>query len=74
MIDLLEKFIDVFRISDIFSEKPTLGNKKTASCKKDSESISVRQMKLFLDELTHSGTIDFILENSIFRQFKSNIL
>lgn len=34
MIDLLEKFIDVFRMSDIFSEKPTLGNKKATSCKK----------------------------------------
>lgn len=64
MIDLLEKFIDVFRMSDIFSEKPTLGNKKATSCKKDSDSVIVRQMKLFLDELTHSGTIDFILENS----------
>lgn len=64
MIDLLEKFIAVFRISDIFSEKPTLGNKKAASRKKDSDSVSVHKMKLFLDELTHSGTIDFILENS----------
>lgn len=64
MIDLLEKFIDVFRMSDIFSGKPTSGNKKTASCKKDSDNVIVHQMKLFLDELTHSGTIDFILENS----------
>lgn len=63
MIDLLEKFIDVFRMSDIFSENPTLGNKKSASVKKNSENIIVSQMKLFLDELTHSGTIDFILEN-----------
>lgn len=64
MIDLLEKFIDVFRMNDIFSEKPTLGNKKATSCKKDSDNAIVHQMKLFLDELTHSGTIDFILENS----------
>jgi hypothetical protein len=63
MIDLLEKFIDVFRMSDIFSEKPTLGNKKAASDKKDSDNVTVRQMKSFLSELTHSGTIDFILEN-----------
>lgn len=63
MIDLLEKFIDVFRMSDIFSENPTLGNKKSASVKNNSENIIVSQMKLFLDELTHSGTIDFILEN-----------
>ena len=41
MIDLLEKFIDVFRMSDIFSEKPTLGNKKAASDKKDSDNVTV---------------------------------
>ena len=64
LIDLLEKFIDAFRMSDIFSEKPPLGNKNDTSCKKDSDSVIVHQMKLFLDELTHSGTIDFILENS----------
>ena len=63
MIDLMEKFIDVFRMSDIFAEKPTLGNKKATSNQKSSDNAVVKQMKSFLDELTHSGTVDFILEN-----------
>lgn len=63
MIDFLEKFIDVFRISNIFLEKSTLGNKKNASNKKESSNIIEHQIKSFLSELTHSGTIDFILEN-----------
>lgn len=64
MIDLLEKFIDVFRMGDIFSEEPVLGNKKNATHKKDTGNANVKQMKLFLDELKHSGTVDFILENT----------
>lgn len=63
MIDILEKCIDVFRMSDIFTESPALGKKKAASTKKDSDNATVKQMKMFLEELTHSGTIDFILEN-----------
>lgn len=63
MIDLMEKFIDVFRMYDIFVEKPALGNKKAMSNQKSNDNAVVKQMKLFLDELTHSGTVDFILEN-----------
>lgn len=63
MIDLLEKFIDVLRMDEIFSEKPITGNKKNASNKKDNNYTIAHQIKSFLNELTHSGTIDFILEN-----------
>ncbi|MGN0466814.1 MAG: hypothetical protein ACI4F9_10790 [Lachnospiraceae bacterium] len=63
MIDIFERVVDVFRMSDIFSEKPELGKKKAACIKKQEEEIIVRQVKLFLDELKHTGTIDFILES-----------
>lgn len=63
MIDILEKCIDIYRLSDIFNEKSELGTKKANSTKKDNDSTLVKQMKLFLGELKHSGTIDFILEN-----------
>ena len=53
MIDLME----------IFAEKPALGTKKATSNQKNSDKAVVKQMKSFLDELTHSGTVDFILEN-----------
>lgn len=36
MIDLMEKFIDVFQMSDIFTEKPALGIKKVMSDHKKS--------------------------------------
>lgn len=62
LIDVLERFTDVFRIVDIFSDKPELGNKKATSSKKDNENILLKQIKLFLEELKHTGTIDFILE------------
>lgn len=62
LIDVLERFTDVFCIADIFSDKPELSNKKAASLKKHNENILLKQIKLFLEELKHTGTIDFILE------------
>ncbi len=61
MIDLLEKFVDLFRMSDIFIKKHT-GKVKNMPYKKEDNSTA-QQIKLFLDELKHSGTVDFILEN-----------
>ena len=49
-------------MADIFTDKPQLGNKKAASGKKATDNITVRQMQSFLDELKHTGTVDFILE------------
>lgn len=63
MIDIFERVIDVFRMIDIFSEKPELGNKKTTAIKKNEENAIVKQIKMFLDELKYTGTIDFILES-----------
>lgn len=64
MIDIMEKFIDVFRMADIFTDKPQLGGKKTSSEKRTADNVTVRQMQSFLDELKHTGTVDFILESS----------
>lgn len=64
MIDIMEKFIDVFRMADIFTDKPQLGSKKVSSEKKNTDNITVRQMQSFLNELKHTGTVDFILESS----------
>lgn len=61
MIDIFEKFIDTFRMIDIFS---LLKDKSINSNEKyEEENYIVRQIKLFLDELKHTGTIDFILES-----------
>lgn len=63
MVNILESAIDVFKMVDIFSNEATLGNKKSSSSKKSDEQKLVRQMKLFLDELKVTGTIDFVIEN-----------
>lgn len=59
LIDLLEKFINVINLSDIFSEE-----QKTLPKEENANNALVQQMNLFLQELTHSGTIDFILKNT----------
>ncbi len=64
LIDYMDKIIDVFRMVDIFSDEPELGNKKNASIQKKKESQTVKQIKEFSDELKHSGTVDFILSSS----------
>lgn len=63
MIDIVEKIIDVFRMADIFTDKPPLGSKKVSSEKKAADNATVRQMQSFLNELKHTGTVDFILES-----------
>lgn len=63
MIDIFEQFIDMFRMADIFSEKPELGSKKANSIKKNEDNAIVKQIKMFLGELKHTGTVDFILES-----------
>ena len=64
MIDIMEKFVDVLRMAEIFSDKPQLGNKKSSSEKKTTDNAIIRQMQSFLDELKHTGTVDFILEST----------
>lgn len=63
MVNILEKFIDVFRMADIFADKPELGCKKQNSTKNSQDAKLVMQMKKFLEELKVTGTIDFIMKN-----------
>lgn len=52
--------INLFRIADIFVEKP-LGNKTQANSQKLQENKILNQIKAFVDKLKHSGTIDSII-------------
>lgn len=63
MVNILEKAIDVFRMADIFSDKPELGSKKQHTIKCSQDAKLVKQLKMFLDELKVTGTIDFIMKN-----------
>lgn len=63
LINYMDIFVDVFRMADIFAEKPELGSKAQGKKQKQQENEAVKQIKLFADELKHSGTIDFILSD-----------
>lgn len=63
LINYMDIFLDLFRMVDIFSEKPQLGGKTQARAQKQQENDTVKQIKSFADELKHSGTIDFILSD-----------
>ena len=79
LVDYLDTFVDVFRMAEIFSEKPQLGSKSQAKNQKQQDSDIVKQIKSFTAELKHSGTIDFILTDkkgtvvlSVQEQYLSN--
>ena len=61
----MDKIVDMFRMVDIFSDEPELGNKKNVSLQKKKENQILKQIKEFSAELKHSGTVDFILSGSI---------
>lgn len=61
LINYMEIFVDIFRMANIFAEKPQLGGKTQAKNQKQQEDETVRQIKSFVEELKHTGTIDFIL-------------
>lgn len=63
MVNILEKAIDVFRMAEIFQETPQLGNKKQSANHKVEDNKVVKQMKLFLDELKVTGTVDFVVKS-----------
>lgn len=64
LINYMDIFVDLFRMADIFAEKPQLGGKTQAKAQKQQENETVKQIKSFADELKHSGTIDFILSDT----------
>lgn len=63
MVNILEKAIDVFRLAEIFQETPQLGNKKQAANHKSKDNNEIKQMKLFLDELKVTSTVDFVVKS-----------
>ena len=65
LINYLDLFVDIFRMANIFAEKPQLGNKTQARNQQSQENENVRKIKSFADELKHTGTIDFILSDSV---------
>ena len=63
LINYMDIFIDLFRMAEIFKEKPQLGNKKNSNNQKKEANETIKQIELFANELKHSGTIDFILSD-----------
>ncbi len=63
LINYMDLFIDLFRMADIYAEKPQLGNKTQANNQKQQDNKLLNQIKSFAEELKHSGTIDFILSD-----------
>ena len=61
LINCMDIFVDIHRMANIFAEKPQLGTKTQAKNQKQQEDETLRQIKSFVDELKHTGTIDFIL-------------
>lgn len=64
IINYMDSFIDLFRMANIFAEQPQVGDKTQAKNQKKKDDEMVKQIKLFADELKHSGTIDFILSDN----------
>lgn len=79
LINYLDIFGDIYRMADIFSEKPAVGKKTQVKTQKPTELETIKQIKSFGEELKHSGTIDFILSDkkrtvvlSVQEQYLSN--
>ncbi len=64
IINYMDSFIDLFRMANIFAEQSQVGDKTQAKNQKKKDDEMVKQIKLFADELKHSGTIDFILSDN----------
>lgn len=64
IINYMDSFIDLFRMANIFAEQHQVGGKTQAKNQKKKDDEMVKQIKLFADELKHSGTIDFILSDN----------
>lgn len=63
LIDCMDKIADIFRMIEIFSSEPALGNKTQAKQKKQENQTVSKQIQSFASELKHSGTVDFILSD-----------
>lgn len=65
LINYLDTFVNLLHMSHIFEETPQLGSKTNARILKQQNEKLEKQIKMFADELKHSGTIDFILADQI---------
>lgn len=65
LINYMDIFVNIFRMANIFAEKPQLGNKTQAKAQQQQDNETVRQINSFSGELKQSGTIDFILTDSV---------
>lgn len=63
MIDLIEKFLNVMKMADIFEDKVQVGQKKRVANEKATTQKLLKQIEQFLKELKNTGTVDFIIEN-----------
>lgn len=63
LINYMDQFLGIFRMADIFTEKPQLGSKNRANNQKQTNNEISKQIKSFAEELKHSGTVDFILSD-----------
>lgn len=64
LINYMDSFLDLFRLIQIFSDSPELGNKNNAKKEREKQNKLINQVQSFTDELKHSGTIDFILSEN----------
>lgn len=64
LIEFLDSFVNMFKMANIFSEENQVVNGKNANGKKNKNQNIINQITLFSDELKHTGTIDFILQNN----------
>lgn len=63
LIECMDKFVEIFRMAEIFTDEPELGKKTQAKQKKRENNTLIKQITSFIDELKHSGTIDFIISD-----------
>lgn len=61
LINYMKIVLDALRIADVFEEKPDLGNKTQYRQKQQENNETIKKIQAFVNEMTHSGTIDFIL-------------
>lgn len=63
LIDYMDKFVGIFQMADIFREEAPLGKKNQAKQECNQNKQTMKQMMRFEEELKHSGTVDFVLQD-----------
>lgn len=63
LIDYMDKFVGIFQMADIFREEAPLGEKSQAKQRHEKNQKTMKQMIRFEEELKHSGTVDFVLQD-----------